>query len=591
MNADSLRFSTPDEMDWRSLATKALGGAEWEKLRVKSRDGFAIEPLYRESDFAAAAEPWGAPGAAPFVRGDAAKAPPDYPWDLRSVCLTTDPRTANAEILEDLEGGASSVLLAPAEDQSEFETRLKGVFVDLAPIALEDASASSAQALADHLRAHSGAERPHAFNLAPQDAPVAVALGAAFPTASLLCADARPAHEAGASPAQDVAAAVSVGIACLRALQAAGLPPDLAAPRILFRVGVETDILLECAKLRALRLCWARVCEASGVAPERRLAKIEASTSARMLTRRDAWTNVLRITASVFASAIGGANAIVASSFTDAIGAPNAFARRLARNTQHVLMREAGLGRVADPAGGAWSVEAITEQLAHAGWALMQRIEAAGGWRDEAARALLAAEIARARDARLEAIARRAEPITGVTDFPLLGALAPEVAGPPLKRTLDSLFPPVRWSAAFEDLADAGEAAAAVSFVAVLGPLAEAGPRAQFAANLLASGGIAPRGAETASASLDALIGAFRAGGARVAVLAGADARYEAAGLDAVRALKAAGCDWLAIAGQPANLAALEAAGVDQTLFAGMDVTAALRTLHAAAGVRRGEAA
>src|SRR5262249_23026960 len=158
-----------------------------------------------------------------------------------------------------------------------------------------------------------------------------------------------------------------------------------------------------------------------GAAPERRAAHIHAFTSRRMLTRYDAWTNILRVTTSAFAAAIGGADEITTLPFTDALGIAAPSARRIARNTQHVLMEEAHLGHVADPAGGAWFVEDLTRELAHAGWAKMQALEAQGGILAVLESGALQADIAAVREARAKAFAVRKETITGVTDFPLLG--------------------------------------------------------------------------------------------------------------------------------------------------------------------------
>jgi methylmalonyl-CoA mutase len=131
-----------------------------------------------------------------------------------------------------------------------------------------------------------------------------------------------------------------------------------------------------------------------------------------MLTAKDAWTNMIRLTAAGFGAAVGGADTVILGNLTDALGLPTEFARRQSRNTQLVLMEEAHVGRVADPAAGSGYVEALTDQIARAAWAEFQAIEARGG----VIAALNAGQIARAVDA---ANAARQEPrIIGVTAFP-----------------------------------------------------------------------------------------------------------------------------------------------------------------------------
>jgi len=137
-----------------------------------------------------------------------------------------------------------------------------------------------------------------------------------------------------------------------------------------------------------------------------------------MLAKLDAWTNMLRLTAAGFGAAIGGADAIVLGAFTDALGAPTAFARRQARNTQIVLMDEANLGRVADPARGAGFVESLTDQLARAGWAAFQTIEAEGGIIASLESGSIAARVAETAEARRAAVSEGRRKIIGVTVFP-----------------------------------------------------------------------------------------------------------------------------------------------------------------------------
>jgi methylmalonyl-CoA mutase len=130
-----------------------------------------------------------------------------------------------------------------------------------------------------------------------------------------------------------------------------------------------------------------------------------------MLSKVDPWSNLLRLTAAGFAAGAGGADAVVLEPFTAPLGQPDAFARRQARNIQLVLMQEAHLGRVADPAGGAWYLERLTDALARAGWAVFQEIERRGGLVAALESGVVAEEVARVRAARPET------PIVGASRF------------------------------------------------------------------------------------------------------------------------------------------------------------------------------
>jgi len=216
-------------------------------------------------------------------------------------------------------------------------------------------------------------------------------------------------HEAGGGEAAEVAFAAAAAVAYAKALVRAGRPMAEAFGRITLGLAADGDYFVTIAKLRAARAVWARIataCEADAT------ARIEARSSRRMLTAKDAWTNMIRLTAAGFGAAVGGADTVILGNFTDALGLPTEFARRQSRNTQLVLMEEAHIGRVADPAAGSGYVEALTDQIARAAWNDFQAIEAAGG----IVAALTAGNVARQVEA---AKAARPDPkIIGVTAFP-----------------------------------------------------------------------------------------------------------------------------------------------------------------------------
>lgn len=610
---------TADEADWRALVEKGLKGAPWARLIGKTADGIPLQPLYREADIATASDVSGAPGAAPFVRGRAG-------WTIRQSFAHPDPAQTNTEILADLAGGVGAIELVIGADgvaitsAADLDLALADVILEAAPVSLSADGMDAALLLDAKLK---GVAAPGtAFNIDPiwrgaswSDATAfAKRIRVELPNATALRVDARPVHEAGGTEAQEIAAALSGGIAQLRALTDAGLGIEDAGPTLAFAVAIGPDTLIEAAKLRALRLCWARVMEASGAAPEHREAHIHAFTSRRMLTRYDANTNILRITTATFGAAVGGADVITTGAFTDALGLPTPFARRVARNTQNVLMEECRLGHVADPAGGSWFVEKLTRDLADKAWEIMQLIESKGGIVAALQTGLLPDLVAGARAARERLISTRRETITGVTDFPLLDAEMPAVSSPvyggggreatgagagahrPLSQAPPDSSParggakliPIRWAAPFERLRDNAETRKPrpTVFFANMATLAEFAPRATWSRNLLAAGGIGAIGPEDAHATMETLIDAFRASKARVALIASTDSCYAEHAENCAQRLKAAGADWVVIAGKPGESEAkLRAAGVDQFVFAGVDAVAELQTLHAALGI------
>ena len=231
----------------------------------------------------------------------------------------------------------------------------------------------------------------------------AARLSVPYPKANLFLASGRVVHEAGGGAADELGFMAASALAYAKALVRSELSLDDAFARITLGLTADAHYFKTIAKLRAARIIWARITAACGVDVP---ARIEARSSRRMLAAHDVWTNMLRLTIAGFGAATGGADAVVLGAFTDPLGLPTDFARRQSRNAQLVLMEEAHVGAVADPGRGAWFIESLTDQIARAGWAAFQAIEAAGGM----VRALEAGLVAKARGAEVSQV--------GVTVFP-----------------------------------------------------------------------------------------------------------------------------------------------------------------------------
>ena len=208
-------------------------------------------------------------------------------------------------------------------------------------------------------------------------------------------------------------------------LTAAGVALDAARGMIYFRLAADADEFLTIAKFRAIRKLWARVEEACGLAPKP--AYVAAETAWRMMTQRDVAVNMLRITVAVAAAGLGGADNIAVLPHTAALGLPDAFARRVARNTQLILLEESNLAKVADPAAGSGAIEDLTSKLCIAAWKLFQEIEAAGGAWAGLEQGLVQKQVAAVRAERQKAVARRKDALTGSSDYPNLTEKTPPV--------------------------------------------------------------------------------------------------------------------------------------------------------------------
>ena len=378
-----------------------------------------------------------------------------------------------------------------------------------------------------------------------------------------VAADARAVHDAGGAPAQELAFALSAGLAYLRALET---PVALE-----FRLAADADQFATLAKFRAMRLLWGRVEEACGLAPAP--IRLSATSAWRMMSAAEPIVNVMRATLAAFAAGLGGADDVTLLPFSQALGLPDAFARRLARNTQLVELREAGLGFVDDPAAGAGGFEAMTEALCEKAWTLFQRFEAAGGLEKALAQGLVQQEVESAATALRRDVARAKAPLTGVSAHPHLDA-APQAVLPEAPSAAAAAAPgaliAMRLSEPFERLRAIGLTAPKM-YLAALGPLADHVRRLGFAHEAFASGGVATVAGPASAA-------AFRDSGAGAACLCGSDAAYAAEAESLAAALKGAGARAVWLAGKPGEP---PPAGVDGFLYAGADLVTALEAVLA----------
>lgn len=601
-------FPAATREDWLKLVTAALKGAPFEKLVSRSYDDLRIEPLYPRD---AEAEPL--PGRAP-----------GRPWQVLARVDHPDARTANAEARHEIANGATGLSIAFAGAIGSYGYGIKPSpdalaraldKIDTSALAIEfdyDWQDADPRLLTDLVDHKSLASPVRAFRLGLDPLGTMAITGKSLLSWAALApsfalsitalkdrkklrgpfavADARVIHDAGGSEAQELAYALAVATAYVRALEAVGMSLDDARAAIFFRVAVDADQFLSIAKLRALRLLWGRVEEACGLAPKP--VFVSAATAWRMLTQRDPWVNLLRATVAVFAAGLGGADAVTALPFTAARGLPDRFARRLARNTQLILLEEANLAKVADPAAGSGAMGDLTGQLCRAAWALFQEIEAAGGAGAALEAGLIQRKVAAVRAAREAAVATRRDPLTGTSEFPDIGELPVAVLDippvPPARRSAKVDFEPlprIRLAEPYEWLRDASDRVLAATgarpkvFLANLGTPADFTARATFAKNFFEAGGIQATKSD-AFADREELVAAFRASGARLACLCSSDRIYEAQATDAAKALAATGTHIYLAGRGGSHEAALRQAGVQDFIYAGCDALALLTTAH-----------
>lgn len=604
-------FPKATEQEWRKLVDGVLKGAPFEKLTARTYDGLRIEPIYpRARD----AEP---------ILGRAAAAP----WRIMQRVDHPDLARANALALQDLENGATGLEIefqggpgargfgVPDATPDTLKRLLDGVILDagislsLHPVLgrgnagvmiadliearrIDPASVDlrfNYQALST-MAVRGGAAAPWGELARPLAKAVAGLMSRGFKGPFVL-ADGRPVHDAGGSEAQELAFALALAAAYLRMLDDGGVALEDARAAISFRLVADADQFLTLAKFRALRRLWARVEQACGLAPTPTF--LAAETAWRMLTQRDPNVNMLRATMATFAAGLGGANAITVLPHTLAQGLPDAFARRVARNTQLVLLEESNLAKVSDPAAGSGGIESLTQELCETAWSLFQDIEKVGGVFAALRQGLIQGKVAATRTAREANVARRKEVLTGASEFPNLheAQIAVEDVEPlPTAAANDAIsfepLSPLRLAAPFERLRDRSDQMLKTTgrrpsvFLANLGTAADFTARATFARSLFEAGGIEAVGSE-GFAEPAGLAAAFKGSGAPLAILCSSDKVYAELAVEAAKVLQVAGAKHIYFAGRPGEQeAALREAGVAEFIAAGGDAPAVLQKAY-----------
>lgn len=582
-----------------AIPADASAQAALDALTSRTVDGIELRPLYtkcatRDADS-------GYPGVFPYTRGARARGGHDAGWDVRAWHADPDVARTRQDLLTDLENGATSVWLQagpgaiPVEGLDEV---LADVFLDSAAVVLDagaDSGAAAAALLAvaadrdvapGSLRGALGIDPIGRQARSGERAEFGDAIAwsrralAELPGIRPIVIDGQPYHEAGGSHAQELAYTLAAGVATLRELERAGIAPDEAAGLLEFRLTMTDEQFLSIAKLRAARLLWARIADLSGIRGNAAAQRQHAVSSWAMTTRRDPWVNILRGTLACFAGGVGGAEAVTVLPFDVAVGLPDTPARRLARNTQSILLAETHLARVIDPGGGSWYLEQLTRDLAREAWDRAGAVDAAGGMSAALAGGLVADDLAKTRAERDRAYATRQAVLTGVSEFPFLGE-APLERRPYPSAVRSGGLPRHRYAESYEALRDraevyAGRAGHAPTlFVAALGSPREHAARLGFLRGALSPGGIEVDVQVTTDPA--DLADRFSAAPAAVAAIAGTDKAYAEDGPAVAQALRDAGARRLLVAGKPGVEPPFAA---DQWIYRGCDLVAALTELH-----------
>ncbi len=666
-NDTNTNAGSPDALQaafsrWKKTVEAELKGAPFDKkLVTRTLEGLSLQPLYTRADTATLPDLQSKPGQAPFLRGTRPEGYREATWQVAQEIAAADAKAFNAAVLEDLMQGQDSVVVhvgqGPVTSLETLRTALAGVelssipvHLDAGPDALPVASAYLALAeernvgwdkLSGSLTADplgtlvTAGQLPH--SLASHFDSLAGWTAWAdrhAPELQTIGVNGRVWGDAGATAVQELAFVLATATEYLAALSSRGVPAELAASKVRIQFAVGPQFFMEVAKFRAWRLLWSRVLAAFNASVDvARETTVHAATARWNKTLLDPHVNMLRVTTEALSAALGGCDSLHIAPFDEVSGTANSFSRRIARNVHTLLAEEFSFTATADPAGGSWYVEKLTDELARKAWEVFQSLQAKGGMAAALRDGVPQKLVAEAAAEKSDAVGKRRLGLIGTNLFPNLkekslvmkegpvaappaagGAAVPAiapVAGWPERfeaalsaarhgATLHQLsgliaadtpeagvpvVKPFRASAGFEQLRAASEAFAKKSgqrprvFLAKIGPALQHKARADFSAGFFAPGGfevLGKQASDTAEAAAEAAIQS----GAPVVVLCSTDETYPQLVPAFAGAVKQARPDVkVVLAGLPADQAtvdAFRAAGVDEFIHLRANVQSVL---------------
>ncbi|MBH9538040.1 methylmalonyl-CoA mutase [Novosphingopyxis sp. YJ-S2-01] len=451
----------PTYADWQEQASKEVKGRD---LTRETPEGIVVKPLYTSED---AIDP-GLPGFEPFTRGPYASMYTGRPWTIRQYAGFSTAEESNAFYRRNLAAGQKGLSVAfdlathrgydsdhprvtgdvgkagvaidtladmkilfneiPLDKMSVSMTMNGAVLPVLAfyIVAAEEQGVEQKQlsgTIQNDILKEFMVRNTYIYPPQPSMRIVADIIGYTaehMPRFNSISISGYHMHEAGATAVQELAYTLADGMEYVRAAMDKGLPVDSFAPRLSFFFGIGMNFFMEVAKLRAARTLWHDIMDDFGAEnPKSKMLRTHCQTSGVSLTEQDPYNNVVRTTIEAMAATLGGTQSLHTNSFDEAVALPTDRSARIARNTQLILQEEAGITDVADPLGGSYYVESLTQALVDKAKELIDEVEAAGGMTKAVAEGLPKRHIEEAAAAKAAAVDRGEQVIVGVNKYRL----------------------------------------------------------------------------------------------------------------------------------------------------------------------------
>lgn len=400
--------------EWEAAIARDLKGADYEKKLIwRTDEGLALKPYYRAEDLNNLACIDTAPGEFPFRRGGRATGD----WTIREEIDATVAQDANREAVAGVTAGAEGIAFTKILPKKAVELDVLLANLGEIPVHFAQTDEAFLYRLIERCQARIGAVISTGCD-ALAAAEFAASIIQSAPSSLVpFTIHADRFEEAGATTVEEIGFTLAAGVDFLATMQEQGIDVNRTTASIEFRFAIGSNYFFQIAKLRAFRILWAKAAQSFGATNEGARARIAARTSRWNKTIYDPRVNVLRTTTEAMAAILGGADTVTVAPFDESYKEPDASSRRLARNTQLLLKHEAWLGRVADPGGGSYFLETVTESLAREAWKTMQQIEINGGYRKAEANGRITSSLEHSIAARESAVVRRRSTFVGTNQF------------------------------------------------------------------------------------------------------------------------------------------------------------------------------
>ncbi|MCC5926505.1 MAG: methylmalonyl-CoA mutase [Bacteroidetes bacterium] len=414
--------------DWEKAAQKALKGNDISSIE-RDVDGIRIKPLYTQADVAQHVQQESWPGIYPYTRGPYPTMYAQQPWTIRQYAGFSTAEESNAFYRKALNAGQKGLSVAfdlathrgydsdhprvsgdvgkagvaidsvedmkilfdqiPLNEMSVSMTMNGAVLPIMACyiVAAEEQGVAPNQlsgTIQNDILKEFMVRNTYIYPPAPSMRIVADIIdytSREMPRFNSISISGYHMQEAGAGAPLELAFTLADGLEYVRAAVKRGLDVDAFAPRLSFFFGIGMNFLMEISKLRAARKLWAELIKAEFAPKSDKslMLRTHCQTSGWSLTAQDPLNNVIRTTIEGLAAVLGGTQSLHTNSYDEAVSLPTDTAARIARNTQLILQEETDVTYTADPLGGSYAIEAITDQLVSEARSIIEEVEKLGG--------------------------------------------------------------------------------------------------------------------------------------------------------------------------------------------------------------------